>query len=344
MRRLGPGRSRIVANVSTKDHYSDPLVLLTLATDQGSETPLSQAPPGCATRGLPRVMECSMEYIKGGLPPSVKNEMRQARYWICTVPRDDWEPCLPSGAAWIIGQPELGESGYRHWQLMVSFPAKKSLAQVKECFGLQGMHAEPTRSAAAETYVRKEETRDGEPFEFGSRVFRRSSSTDWERVKTLAQRGELDLVPPDIYVRYYRTLQCIAADHDQPVSLEKHVVVYYGSTGTGKSRRAFEEAGSLCYVKDPRSKFWCGYRGESSVVFDEFRGGIDVSHMLRWLDRYPVRVELKGSSAPLKAEKIWITSNLHPSEWYPELDGETKKALLRRLEITYFPSNIFSQM
>lgn len=76
--------------------------------------------------------------------------------------------------------------------------------------------------------------------------------------------------------------------------------------------------------------------GEPHIIIDEFRGGIDISHMLRWLDRYPVRVELKGSSAPLKATKIWITSNLHPLNWYPDLDHETKQALLRRVEITEF--------
>jgi hypothetical protein len=223
---------------------------------------------------------------------------------------------------------------------LAAFPGKKTLAQVKSAF-CRTAHCEPTRSANAETYVRKEETRDGDGFEFGAKPFRRDSATDWARVKKAAQDGELDLVPADIYVRYYRTLQCIAADHDKPVGVEKLVRVYYGATGTGKSRRAFEEGGDAVYVKDPRSKFWCGYRGERNVVIDEFRGGIDVSHMLRWLDRYPVRVELKGSSAPLKAEKIWITSNLHPDQWYPELDEETKKALLRRVEVTYFPINLF---
>jgi len=60
--------------------------------------------------------------------------------------------------------------------------------------------------------------------------------------------------------------------------------------------------------------------------------------MLRWLDRYPVRVERKGNSTVLLAEQIWITSNLHPDAWYPELDLETKMAFLRRLtNIVHFP-------
>lgn len=267
--------------------------------------------------------------------------MRQARYWICTIPREDWEPVLPQAACWVIGQPEIGESGYRHWQLLVAYPSKKTLGQVKQSFGIPGMHAEASRSSAAETYVRKEETRDGEPFEFGQRQLRRNSAHDWDQIKQLAQSGNLDEIPSDVYVRYYRALTSIASDHESPVGIDKTVFVYYGVTGTGKSRRAWEEAGSTSYAKDPRSKFWCGYRGHQNVVVDEFRGGIDISHMLRWLDRYPVSVEIKGGSRPLKAQKIWITSNLHPDDWYPDLDQETKNALKRRLQITYFPINIF---
>lgn len=90
------------------------------------------------------------------------------------------------------------------------------------------------------------------------------------------------------------------------------------------------------YSKDPRSKFWDGYQDQPNVVIDEFRGGIDVSHILRWCDRYPVRVEIKGSSKPFMARKIWFTSNVDPREWYPELDKETLDALLRRFNIIHF--------
>jgi hypothetical protein len=113
--------------------------------------------------------------------------------------------------------------------------------------------------------------------------------------------------------------------------------VYWGHTGTGKSRRAWDEAGIGAYPKDPRSKFWDGYRNHEHVVIDEFRGGIDISHILRWFDRYPVVVEVKGSSVVLSATHIWITSNIDPRQWYPELDEETLAALLRRLDITNFP-------
>lgn len=116
----------------------------------------------------------------------------------------------------------------------------------------------------------------------------------------------------------------------------RHVQVFWGRPGTGKSRLAWEQAGLDSYAKDPRTKFWDGYGGQTHVIFDEFRGGIDIAHILRWTDRYPVRVEIKGASVPLNATHMWFTSNLHPKDWYPTLDTDTYEALLRRINITHF--------
>lgn len=113
----------------------------------------------------------------------------------------------------------------------------------------------------------------------------------------------------------------------------RDVRVYWGATGTGKSRRAWSEAGDGAFGKCPRTKFWDGYGSQEAVIIDEFRGGIDVSHLLRWFDRYPVRVEVKGSTRPFHGRTVWITSNLHPRQWYPEIDDETYQALLRRFSV-----------
>lgn len=159
---------------------------------------------------------------------------------------------------------------------------------------------------------------------------------DWNRVLDHAKKCRFEEIPSDILIRYYGQINRIATDFCQPVGIEKQVYVFWGKTGTGKSRRAWNEAGVDAFPKDPRTKWWSGYRNQTNVVIDEFRGGIDISHVLRWFDRYPVTVEIKGGSTVLKAQKIWITSNIHPKEWYPTLDPDTTAALLRRLIITHF--------
>lgn len=261
--------------------------------------------------------------------------MVQGRYWLLTIPGHQFMPYLPPGVSYLKGQLELGAGGFLHWQLLVLFSRSVRLAKVRDTFG--PFHAELSRSDAADTYVWKDETRvEGTKFEIGKRPFKRQSARDWETIRDSAKSGAIDAIDPSVFVCHYRSLRQIASDYADPVAIVREVYVFWGRTGSGKSRRAWDEAGMDAYSKDPRSKFWCGYRGHRHVVVDEFRGGIDVSHMLRWTDRYPCHVELKGSSAPLLATKIWITSNLNPTMWYPDLDPETLAALLRRLSIVHF--------
>lgn len=261
---------------------------------------------------------------------------RQGVYWLLTIPENDFEPYHPEEAAYIKGQRERGnDTGYVHWQILVVLRRKGSLSAVKRIFGAS-CHAELSRSAAANEYVWKEDSRIGDQFEFGELPFKRNESKDWDRIWEHAKSGAIDEIPPDVRLQHYRTLRTIKADFAVPPAMVRECFVFCGRTGTGKSRRAWDEAGLSAYPKDPRTKFWDGYRDQQHVVIDEFRGSIDISHLLRWLDRYPCLVEIKGSSTSLVATKIWITSNVHPEYWFPELDVCTKDALMRRLQITVF--------
>lgn len=261
----------------------------------------------------------------------------QGHYWLLTIPHAHFTPFLPMGCNWIRGQLEQGEgTGYLHWQIVVNFVQKCRLGGVKRVFG-DSVHAELSRSSAASDYVWKELTRvAGTQFEIGDKPINRAASKDWDRIRASAISGNLDEVPSDVFVRCYHQLRSISKDNLRPVAMVRSCHVFWGRTGTGKSRRAWEEAGMEAYPKTPRSKFWDGYAGHEHVVMDEFRGGIDIAYLLIWLDRYPCIVEVKGSSVVLSARTIWITSNLDPRLWYPDADAETTAALLRRLSITHF--------
>lgn len=262
----------------------------------------------------------------------------QAKYWLLTIPHADFLPYKPPNVDYIKGQLEMGgTTGFCHWQVLVCFSTKQRLRGVKSVFG-PTVHAEPSKSAAANSYVWKDDTAiDNTRFELGDLPFNRASGKDWDRIRQLARQSEFTDIPSDVYIRHYNSLRRISADHLQPVGIAKSVKCFWGPPGTGKSRTAWEQGGLEAYPKDPRTKFWDGYVGQDSVIIDEFRGGIDIAHILRWLDRYPVLVEIKGSAVVLKARTIWITSNLHPKDWYPQLDPDTLAALLRRMTVVYFP-------
>lgn len=284
--------------------------------------------------------ENSSEYSVTNVGIGRSGHRRQGVYWMLTIPAEEFDPqtfMFQGGLVYLKGQRERGEdTGYEHWQILAIFRKKVSLVGVKSIFG-PFVHAELTRSAAAEEYVWKEATRvDGTKFELGRKPIRRNSESDWDRVWECAVDGDIFEIPAQIRLSHYRTIRSVYADFAQPSFVERSCIVFWGPTGTGKSRRAWSEAGMSAYPKDPRSKFWCGYQGQENVIIDEFRGDIDISHLLRWLDRYPVIVEVKGSSVVLNASRIWITSNLHPRDWYTNLDDATFEALLRRLEVIHF--------
>lgn len=261
----------------------------------------------------------------------------QGRYYLLTIPHHEFTPYLPNSVAYIKGQLERGgNTGFLHWQVLVAFQKKIRPAGVKTIFG-DSCHVELSRSDAANEYVWKEETRvEGTQFELGRLAFKRNSPKDWDALWEAAKRGRLEDIPADIRLQHYRTIKQIEKDHLQPIAVEREVFVFWGAPGTGKSRRAWEEAGLDAYPKDPCTKYWDGYQNQEHVVIDEFRGEINISHILRWFDRYPVNVECKFGATTLRAKRVWITSNLDPREWYPTLNQDTQGALLRRLNITHF--------
>lgn len=262
----------------------------------------------------------------------------QARYWMLTIPYENFTPYLPPRCEYIKGQLEMGNNtGYLHWQICCYYKVKVSQNYMKLIFGNRA-HIEMTRGPAAQEYVWKEDTRiTNTQFELGKLPFNRSKDKDWDLILQNARDGQFDAIPSDVLIRCYASLKRIRVDSLQAEPIPKRVYCYWGATGTGKSKRAWELATFAAYPKDPNTKFWDGYSGQSVMVIDEYRGSISISHILRWLDRYPVIVEIKGSSCVLKAECIYFTSNLNPRDWYPDLDEETQKALLRRFtEITHF--------
>lgn len=264
--------------------------------------------------------------------------MSVGRYYAVTIPARQciFSPAeFPDAFQYAKGQLEIGSNtGLLHWQIYVVTKKKCRASAVTKIFPFA--HVEPTRSKAYKDYVWKSETSiEDSQFEWGKDPAEKGKGHDWAAIFDAAKRGEFESIPPHVRVTSYRVLKDIRKDHLKPVGIEKTVNVYWGPTGSGKSRRAWGEATFDAYPKDPNTKFWDGYDSHENVVIDEFRGKIDISHLLRWLDRYPVIVEAKHGAVSLAAKNIWITSNLSPQMWYPDLDDETVQALLRRLNVIF---------
>lgn len=266
--------------------------------------------------------------------------MSQSKNWCFTLNNYQPDDCLileGVDCKFIIYGKEVGASMTPHLQGYVVFNTNKRLVAVKKI--LAGAHWEVAHGTSAQNIAYC--SKDGDVTTRG--VIPKSKEeigaderSRWLKIVEHAKNGTLLEHDPKMYYLHLNTNQKLQAQFEKPKAMERKVKVFWGPTSTGKSRLAWEEAGEDAFAKDPRSKFWYGYHGQENMIIDEFRGGIDIAHLLRWTDRYPLLVEVKGSSCASKVKNIWITSNLHPAEWYPELDDASRAALLRRLEITHF--------
>lgn len=267
-------------------------------------------------------------------------QRRQGRWWLLTIPHHHFTPFLPDGCQYIKGQLERGEeTGYLHWQILCTFPKKVSIRGVQSVFGEQ-MHAELTISQeGSQDYVWKDEScvHPSTRFELGQRKHRNNSRHDWEAIRTAAVQGDIEGISPEVYVRYYGSLQRIATAHLRPFAMQRCCLVFWGPTATGKTRTAWEITGPGAYPKSPDEKWFDAYTDQQDIIVDEYRGGMPISLFLQVCDRYPVLVPTKGSHRSLCARRIIFTSNVHPQFWYPDIDPATQDALLRRLRIYEFP-------
>lgn len=270
----------------------------------------------------------------------------QARYWLLTIPANAYQPPaqeedLPNNVVFLRGQRELGaNTNYEHWQLVVAFKRAVRLAAVKAIFSNQ-CHAEPSRSAAANEYVLKDDTAiPGTRFEMGSKPFQRNNKTDWESARQLAKSGKLDDCPADVYIKYYRTLKDIAKDNMKPPeNLESTCGVWiYGPPGVGKSHYAREHYPGA-YMK-MQNKWWCGYQQEDNVILDDFDSKQLGHHLKIWADKYAFVAETKGYAINIRPKKFIITSNYRPHEIFNE-DEALHDAIVRRFQIIHIPMKMY---
>lgn len=234
----------------------------------------------------------------------------------------------------IIGH-EVGASGTPHFQGYIRFKAGKSFTAVKSLLP-PGTHIEVKKGTCQQAidYCKK----DGDYKEIGEAPISSSEKgckekRRWEDAFEAAKLGNLDEIPADIRVKYYKTIKAIRSDHmEKPEPLSELDNEWrYGPTGTGKSRTA-QEAYPDAYLKSANEKWWDGYSGQEVVIIDDFdKYFVKMGYYLKiWLDHYPFIAETKGGSSMIRPKKIIVTSNYHPSEIWE--DDTTLQPVLRRVK------------
>lgn len=242
---------------------------------------------------------------------------------------------------YIIFGREVGESGTPHLQGFISLIDKRRLGQVRKLVSTRA-HLEIARGTPiqAAEYCKK----DGDFEEHGTIPKGRGNRSDLDALHEAIKDGQTVAQIRDTffssYLRYYKAIEKTVLDLATPRTWETEVVVFWGKTGTGKTRRVFDYHDySAVYIHNGEQWF-DGYSGEDVVLFDDYNGSeFKLTYLLRLLDRYPMKVPIKGGFVNWKPKIIYMTSNKDPNtEWYTNCTQEHKNALMRRIKtITKFP-------
>ncbi len=245
---------------------------------------------------------------------------------------------------YLIYQEEISESGTYHFQGYCEFVNQMSLNPAKNWLGGPEVHLEPRRGSQQQAieYCKKEASRVDGPHEFGQ-PRSQGKRMDLEAFKDEVMSGKKrkrELLDDHCgviarYPKFYDTL-CMMNMPTREKELE--VTLLYGDTGTGKTRFVFDNYGKEDLYITPLNNgtmWWDGYDQHKVVLMDDFSGAachMTLVTLLRLLDRYPVQAPVKGAFTWWLPEKIFITTNILPKDWFKWLNRlEQYKALARRI-------------
>lgn len=240
---------------------------------------------------------------------------------------------------YLIYGNETGESGTFHLQGYIHFLTPVGFTAVKKI--LQRAHIEKRMGTVQQAidYCKK----DGDWKEFGAIPESSGDATKktWNTIIERAENGDLDWIKenhPQIFIRYINTFRSLRIR--TPVIINELVNEWwYGATGTGKSRKLWEQYPK--HFKKELNKWWCGYKDEDVVAIEEWspKNECTGSMLKIWADRYPFTAQVKGGSlTTIRPGKLIVLSNYTIKECFP--DPRDHEPLLRRFKCTQFKSLI----
>lgn len=251
---------------------------------------------------------------------------------------------------YLVYGEEVGESGTPHLQGFLQFANACGMRSVKDLVSARCDCSKARLPLQAIEYCKK----DGVFFEEGTPpAYSGRTAAATEAARTKAEERAADLlvmiknrVPYSVIAEKYpahffngasriSSLATLLIE-PPPDSCEVDCVWYYGVSGIGKSKRAHFECGlspTGYYLKDPGTKWWCGYRGEGVILIDD----VDPAHadalkyhMKQWGGNFSFHAEFKGGGMKIRPRKIVVTSQYSIYEVFSRVDPKCLAAMERR--------------
>lgn len=244
---------------------------------------------------------------------------------------------------YVVYQREVcPETGRHHYQGYVEFNKTCTYKQMRVHLNCPSVHLEDRKGTQEQAiaYCKKEGSRATgcffDVFEWGVPA-RQGSRTDLAVVRgsilnsidSSTNVRDFAIANPVLYVKNHVGIEKLIYHHKLPRNHAMQVEIYWGETGTGKTRKAFEENKDL-YIK-PFGQWWNGYEGQECVLIDDYDGYLNFREFLQLTDRYPHQVPTKFGFRQFTSKKIIFTSNIDPVLWYSDQENSSLGAFKRRI-------------
>jgi len=239
---------------------------------------------------------------------------------------------LAPTTTWLIIGKEKGENGTPHLQGACILGTQCSFSKLKTWTGLKRAHIETMRGKPEDSrvYCTKE---DLDAFESGTlpQPGKRNDLRDaCQKILTGATVRSVarELDGAVVVAKYFKGLIVVRSLNTEPRTDAPKVFWFWGPTGVGKTRSAFEFGATICksagkldddiWISSGGLRWFDGYDGQHVAIFDDFRAKhvTSFAYLLRLLDRYPVAVEFKGGSVLWIPKVIFITCPYNPRECF----------------------------
>lgn len=290
------------------------------------------------------------------MAPKKKEANPKSRAWCFTLFVDEKTPFevkeLPKGINYMVWQMEQCPKTEKiHIQGYTEMSSPVSLKKAKTLIGDKA-HLEVRNGTQEQAiaYCMKAESRVAGPWELGNKAPGRGARTDLKQVADLIKEGksigEIFEECPETYMKYHKGIEkgkFLFDKKNMDKHEEKDVIVFWGESRTGKSRKAREIAGKSPYLK-PDGTWYDGYDGENVAIFDDFDWkAMPIGQLLKALDNYPSIQAIKGGHIVWKPKVVIITSNEDPKTWYPSADERQRIALWKRFKsVEFFGTTLIS--
>lgn len=260
-----------------------------------------------------------------------------SKSWCMTL--NNWEPADWESVKMFIETEctvgamgrEVGESGTPHLQIAFRMKKPCRMAHLKEMWPRGHFEVMKARDDSAFTYCKKD---DPAAFWHDTRAQGKRSDLVELYDKLKAGKTVFEILDDNPTMQHIKIAECwmkyktVKRPHDM-----REVLWFYGPTGTGKTRTAYEIDPDLLSVTctGVHDRVWFdGYMGQRTILLDDIRPDVlKFVKLLKLLDRYTQLEQTKGGMVWANYSRVIVTTPTHPSTW--TTDGEDIAQLMRRI-------------